>query len=190
MDYSKLNRINVIGTSGSGKSTLAKEISTILKMPYIEMDLLYWKRDWTEPSDEEFFEKLSNALSGSSWVLDGNYKRTTEIKWQKVETIIWVDYSKIRTIFQAIKRAILRIISNKELWPNTNNKESFKQSFLSKKSIILWTLSTYDKNKCSYEAMMKDPKYSHLQFIRISNNKEKRQFLNKLKSLRTKNYIE
>lgn len=178
MDFTKLNRINVIGTSGSGKSTLAKEISQILEIPYVEMDLLFWKPNWTESSDEEFLPKLEQNLSREKWVLDGNYQRTAKVKWKNVQTIIWVDYSKSRTFFQAIKRAMLRIIANKELWPNTNNHESFKQTFLSKKSILLWTYQTYDSNVKKYEALLNDSNFSHIQIIRIRSPREKKKFLN------------
>ena len=57
-------RINVIGTSGSGKSTLAKRIAEKLDIPYIELDELFWKPNWTESTDEEFFPKVARAVSG------------------------------------------------------------------------------------------------------------------------------
>ena len=57
-------RINVIGTSGSGKSTLSKRIAEKLNIPYVEMDALFWKPNWTESSDEEFFPKVAQATSG------------------------------------------------------------------------------------------------------------------------------
>jgi energy-coupling factor transporter ATP-binding protein EcfA2 len=73
-------KINVIGTSGSGKSTFAKALAQQLAIPYIEMDTLFWKPHWTGSSDAELFEKLEQAISQPSWVLDGNYKRSQPIK--------------------------------------------------------------------------------------------------------------
>ena len=177
MDFTKLKRINVIGTSGSGKSTLAKELSQLLNIPYVEMDSLFWKANWTESTDEEFIPKIEQNLSSEKWVLDGNYQRTAKVKWKNVQTIIWVDYSKSRTFFQAVKRAIVRILNNKELWPGTNNRENFKQTFLSKKSILLWTYQTYDNNVKKYEAMLSDPAFKHIQIIRLRSPKEKKNLL-------------
>ena len=74
-------RINVIRTRGSGKSTLARQLATSLRIPYLEMDQLFWKPNWEEPSDEEFLPKLEKALAAKAWVLDGNYSRTTALKW-------------------------------------------------------------------------------------------------------------
>ena len=87
-----MQRINVIGTSGSGKSWLAKNLATTLNIDYIEMDALNWKPDWQEASPEEFLDGLQRAVAGDSWVLDGNYSRTNDLKWKQADTIIWVDY--------------------------------------------------------------------------------------------------
>ena len=40
-------RINVVGTSCSGKSTLARALAERLNAPYIELDAIFWDRDWT-----------------------------------------------------------------------------------------------------------------------------------------------
>lgn len=75
-----LKRINVVGTSGSGKSTFGKNLAKCLSIEYIEIDKVFWLKNWTCPSDEEFFPKLETALEKKTWVLDGNYSRTIPIK--------------------------------------------------------------------------------------------------------------
>ncbi len=174
-----MKKINVIGTSGSGKSTIAKELSKRLNYPYIEMDAVFWGKNWSEPPDEIFFKNLRQALERESWVLDGNYTRSMPIKWQKVDTVVWVDYNFARTLYQAVSRAINRIITQKELWPGTGNRESFKMLF-SKDSIVLWTIKTYHKNRIKYLKAMKDEQYKHIHFIHLRSPKESREFLNKV----------
>lgn len=138
----------------------------------------FWKPNWQESSDEEFFVNLTEKLNGEHWVLDGNYNRTTEIKWARVDTIIWVDYSFSRTIFQAVKRALTRCVTKQELWDKTGNVESFRKSFLSKDSIIFWTLKTYKKNRVRYTKLLNAPEYSHIEFVRVTSPR-------KAKALRT-----
>jgi len=87
----KYERINVVGTSGAGKSTFAQETARRLSLPYIELDRLFWKSNWTEPTDDEFFPKLRDALAPGRWVLDGNYDRTRHIKWHHVQMVVWLD---------------------------------------------------------------------------------------------------
>ena len=108
-------RINVIGTSGGGKSTFAKALAAALDIPCIEMDQLHWKQNWTESCNDEFFSRLEQALSGASWVLDGNYTRTTHIKWRRVERVVRLDYSFTRNLYQACKRALRLAITQREL---------------------------------------------------------------------------
>lgn len=180
MKAERLQRINIIGTSGAGKSTFARRLSNKLNHQYIELDSLFWKPHWKESSDQEFHQKIELALAPKSWVLDGNYQKSEKLKWKYVQTVIWIDYSYHRVIYQATKRAFFRILTKKELWPNTNNRESFAKTFLSKDSIIYWTLTTYHKNKKRYESIMNNPEYSHIHFVRIKNPKEAENFLNNI----------
>ena len=177
-----MKKINVVGTSGSGKSTVSKLLAQKLNYPYIEMDAVYWKADWQEPSDEEFFLKLAQSLQQPNWVLDGNYNRSVPVKWAEVDTVIWVDYSFSRTIYQAVTRAIKRCLSGQELWQGTGNVETFKQSFFSKDSVLLWTLQTYKKNRRRYLQVMNNPEFSHIHFVRLTSPKKVQAFINSLDS--------
>lgn len=176
-----MKRINVIGTSGSGKSTFSQMLADELDYPYIEMDAIFWKPNWKESSDDEFFANLTESLNGEYWVLDGNYNRTVDIKWAKVDTIIWVDYTFTRTLYQAVKRAIVRIVTRKELWGKSGNIESFKKSFMSRDSIILWTLRTYKKNRVRYTELLDNPLYSYIRFVRITSPNQAKVFIGKLR---------
>jgi len=176
-------KINVVGTSSSGKSTFCKELSSILSVPHIEMDALFWGPNWYLPTDEEFFSKLRLALKGDSWILDGNYKRSIPIKWESVTTIIWLDFSFLRTLYQAVKRAIKRVITREELWPGTGNREPLKSLF-SKDSIVLWAIKTHKKFRPFYKALIESGDYSNIQFIRLKSPKEAELFLVKAKNNR------
>ena len=177
-------KINVVGTSGSGKSTFAKALGQTLNYPYIEMDALFWGKNWSMPEDEVFFKKLEQALQMNDWVLDGNYTRTTSIKWKEVDMVIWIDYSFLRTLFQAIHRAISRAITGEELWPGTGNREHFRTLF-TKESIVLWSIKSYGKNKRNYTQIMKDPTYKHIQFIRLRNPRQRSAFLKSMQEQET-----
>ena len=175
-----MQRINVIGTSGSGKSTFSRLLANKLKYSYLEMDAIFWKPDWQESTDEEFFANLTESLSGEKWVLDGNYNRTAQIKWSRADIIIWMDYSFSRTLYQAMKRALTRIVTKPELWGKAGNVESFRKSFLSKDSIILWTLKTYKSNRIRYTELLGDPRYTHIEFVRITSPKKAKAFIDEL----------
>jgi len=172
-----MKRINIVGTSGSGKSTFARLLSAKLNYPYLEMDALYWQPNWREPSDQDFFSLLQQQLSADTWVLDGNYNRTVPVKWAGVDTVIWLDYSFSRTLFQALKRALIRCTTKQELWPETGNVESFRRSFFSKDSVVLWTLKSYKSNRKRYQSMFVDPQFQHIRFVHLSCPKMAEAFL-------------
>jgi adenylate kinase family enzyme len=170
--FTRPARINVVGVSGSGKSTLAKRLSALTGIRHLEMDALYWKPGWTDPTDEEFFAKLEQALEGEEWILDGNYSRSQPVKWRNVTMIVWVDYSLARTLWQAVSRAFRRSLTKEELWPGTGNRESFRKSFFSKDSIIWWTITSRRRQRQRYLWIMEDPEHAHLKIIRLTSRRE------------------
>ncbi|HBI6861350.1 TPA: adenylate kinase [Enterobacter cloacae] len=176
-------KINIIGTSGSGKSTLGRRIAEALAIPYIEMDRLYWRANWQGTPDDEFLATLEKALAASpDWVLDGNYNRTRDVKWCDVDLVVWIDRGFSRTLWQAVTRAFRRAWHKQELWPGTGNRESFRRSFFSKDSIIIWTIKTWRSNRKRYEADMQNPQYAHILFLRITRRQEAEALITSLQS--------
>ncbi|MCS5567238.1 MAG: adenylate kinase [Pseudomonadales bacterium] len=180
LDDIQYERINVVGTSGSGKSSLSRQIATHLDLPYIELDQLFWKTNWTETPDEEFFRKLRVALSANRWVLDGNYDRTRQIKWSQVQTVVWLDLPLYLVFSRVLVRTLTRSLTGKELW--AGNKETFRKTFLSRDSIILWSLTTHAKNRKRYATLSDNDRYRHIRFIRLRSTKEVDEFVNNLTS--------
>ena len=172
-----MRKVNVIGTTGSGKSVFSTLLANKFDCAYIQMDQLFWKPNWVESTDAEFIAKVTQATKADSWVLDGNFSRTNDIKWKNVDTIIWIDYSYSKTLFQLLRRTILRTLSKQELWPKTGNRESFKRSFMSKESILIWFFKNYRRNKNRYSALMNSNRVKHIEFIRLRSPKEAERFL-------------
>lgn len=175
-----MQRINIIGTSGSGKSTFGRALANQLGYPFIELDTLFWQDDWQESSDEAFFEKITQQLAQPTWVLDGNYSRSTAIKWREVDTVIWLNYAFSIVFFRALKRALIRVTTKEKLW-GTNNSESWRKLF-SKDSIVWLSIKMYSKKRRSYRAIMNHPDYAHITFIELTSPKQAQQFLSSLTS--------
>lgn len=172
-----MKRINIIGTTGSGKSTFARRLAEKLGYPCIHMDQLFWKSGWVHSSDEEFIPKIEAVVSGDTWVLDGNYSRTNGIKWKHADTVIWLDYSYSRTFVQLLKRTINRAVTREELWPGTGNRETFRQSFMSKDSIFIWFFKSYKTNKTRYGELDGLFRKSPINFIRLRSPREAEEFI-------------
>ncbi len=163
-------RINVVGVSGSGKSTLARALGEVLNLPYTELDSLFWQPDWTESTDAEFLPKVAAVAEQDQWIIDGNYSRTRDIKWARVQCVIWVDLPKWQTIKRVTARTIGRSWRKQVLW--SGNRETFAKGFLSKDSVILWSLTSYARVQAAYGAAMDADKYKHIYFIRLRSQQQ------------------
>lgn len=178
LQESDLLRINVVGVSGSGKSWLSKRLAESLGSKRIELDQLYWGPNWAEPQPSEFREKVQSAIQCDRWVLDGNYhSKTHDIKWQNATMVVWVDNSLPRTLWQALTRAIKRIRSNEELWPQTGNRETFRKTFLSTDSILLWTIRMFYGIRRRYSQIEKDHSDYAFRFVRLQGRQAVELFL-------------
>jgi len=138
-------RINIMGCSGAGKSTLSKELARILDLPYISLDRMFWKPEWTETDDETFRkdvqEKLSQCPRG--WVIDGNYssrldslieRSATDIIWLDIP--FWVYFPRLRW------RTFGRLLGFAEPC-SPGCHESLRLIFCSSDSILWWAITSH-----------------------------------------------
>ena len=87
-----MKKIVVIGCPGSGKSTLSRELHSKTGIPLYHLDMMYWNADKTTVEKRVFLERLSTVLEKDEWIIDGNYGATMELRIQKCDTVIFLDY--------------------------------------------------------------------------------------------------
>lgn len=66
---------------------------------------------------------------------------------------------------------------------------SFRRSFCSRESIILWTLKTWRQHRRRYLADMQDPQYRHIRFVRVRNPRQAEALLRELEAQRSAGHI-
>jgi adenylate kinase family enzyme len=96
----------ILGSSGSGKSTLAKQLGEITGLPVIHLDRLFWNPGWVQTPKEEMYEKVAEAASAESWIIDGNYSGAMDLRLERTDTVVYIDFNRFICIFRAIKRRI------------------------------------------------------------------------------------
>ena len=87
-----MKKIIVIGCPGSGKSTFSKSLHNKTKIPLYHLDMLFWNEDKTTVEKSVFLDRLLKIMENSRWIIDGNYGSTMELRMQKCDTVIFLDY--------------------------------------------------------------------------------------------------
>lgn len=101
-----MQRIIIIGCPGSGKTTLATKLQKLLHIELFHLDQYFWQPYWIESDKQTFNQTVKSITEKESWIIDGNYRRTLELRIEKADTIIYLNYPTIVCLARAIKRII------------------------------------------------------------------------------------
>jgi adenylate kinase family enzyme len=168
-------RVVVIGSSGSGKTTFARQLAAKLDSKCIELDELHWGPNWTPKPQEELSRLAHEAASGDRWVIEGNYAMVREIIWPRATSVVWLNYSFPTVFYRTLKRTIRRLITQEKLW--NGNRESFRMSFFSRDSILLWVLRTFHARRKEFNELRASSNYPHLKWIEFKRPSDTSTFL-------------
>ena len=86
-----MNKAIVIGCPGSGKTTFAEKLQKCTGLPLYYLDAIWHKPDKTHIPREEFDQRITEIFSEEKWIIDGNYKRTIEMRIKECDTVFLFD---------------------------------------------------------------------------------------------------
>ncbi len=86
-----MKKVIVIGCPGSGKTTFAEKLNKCTGLPLYYLDAIWHKPDKTHISREDFDEKIIEIFNKDRWIIDGNYKRTIEMRLKECDTVFLFD---------------------------------------------------------------------------------------------------
>jgi adenylate kinase family enzyme len=158
-----LKRIAVVGSCGAGKSTLSRKLSEITGIKIYHIDKMFWKPGWTPISKEELAQKISEVVLQDSWIIDGNFTGTMDMRFNAADTIIFLDYSLWACLWGVIKRRLMYAGKTRpDMAEGCNEKLDLE--------FLLWVLSyPFKKRRLIYE---KVKKYSDGKQIFIYRNRK------------------
>jgi adenylate kinase family enzyme len=102
-----MRRVLVIGSGGSGKSTVAARLGELLELEVNHLDRFYWRPGWVEPARDEWLKTVTALADRDSWIMDGNYSGTLELRLQKADTIVFLDLPRVLCLWRIMKRFLL-----------------------------------------------------------------------------------
>lgn len=170
----KYSRIIILGPAGSGKTTLSKFISKEFNIEAIHLDKEYWLPNWQRPEKDEWNKKLQTYVDKESWIMDGNYIDSLDIRLEKADLVIMLDIDLKTCINSIILRTVKGyFIKRKDLAEGCSDK--FDES---KKNLISWT----KQFKTAYFPQLIDLciKYPHVDIKLFRTRKGARQFIERI----------
>jgi adenylate kinase family enzyme len=99
-----VKKVLVIGSPGSGKSVFSSRLGKITGLPVIHLDRLYWRPGWIEPTKDIWRPQLEGLLSRDSWIIDGNYSGTMDVRLEHCDTVIFLDLPRHLCTWRVFKR--------------------------------------------------------------------------------------
>lgn len=99
-----MQKVAIIGSCGAGKSTLAVNLGKKLDLPVIHLDAYYWQSGWQETDAPQWFRIQQELIKGKSWIIDGNYSNTLDIRLAAADPVILLDFNRYLCLWRVCKR--------------------------------------------------------------------------------------
>lgn len=86
-----MKKVIVIGCPGSGKTTFAEKLCKKTGIPLYHLDAIWHKPDRTHIPRDDFDARMREIFDEESWIIDGNYSRTIEMRLMECDTVFLFD---------------------------------------------------------------------------------------------------
>jgi adenylate kinase family enzyme len=136
-------RISIRGAAGAGKTTLGHTLRQRLGLSVVELDALYWLPNWQAKPLHRFRADVQAALEAcpQGWICVGNYSQVQDLVLSQADTVLWLRLPFRVSFWRLCKRTVTRAWTKQPLWEDNPNQESWRQSFFSRNSILLYAIA-------------------------------------------------
>ena len=163
-----MKKIIIIGSGGAGKSTFAKRLSKLTGIEVIHLDRVFWQPNWTKPDKKEWLAKLEELTEKDSWIMDGNYDSSLEIRLKKCDTVIFLGMPRTVCLYRVLKRAAkYRHTNRPDMAEGCNEKVDWE--------FAKWIWEYPKKDKVNVESKLKRYQDS-IKIIRLKSSQEVENF--------------
>jgi adenylate kinase family enzyme len=169
-----VNRVAVIGSGGAGKSVFSRELGRRTGLPVIHLDVEFWSPGWVPMDDEPWEARVRELAAGDGWIMDGNYGGTMSIRFERADTIIFLDLPRLVCVVSAIWRSVRYRGANRPDMTE-GNRERLDLAFLA----WIWN---YPRTRRPGIVRQLDALPPSTQVIRLTSRRAARKWLDRIMS--------
>ena len=170
-------RILILGRTGSGKTTLARQLAASRGVPHVELDALYFAADFTTAPPSVLRERTTEAIAGERWVIDGNKSAVRDLVWPRADTVVWLDYPLVVSLWRLGKRAVWRTSMLTARAAGSGERTALPTQLLSAAKGVLTALRSHRGQRSAYPIMFAEPENQHLAVVRLRSPHATRRWL-------------
>ena len=131
------------------------------------------------PSDEEFLPDVQAATVGNRWVVEGNYSRSRDLFWQRVQLMVWLDLPLLTASWRVFLRTLRRIRSNDQLLWGVQ-RETVRNALLTWDGLVLWNLRVHRRRHRTYTALMQEATARGTEVVRLRSQRDVDEWLGEI----------
>jgi hypothetical protein len=176
------SRLLVLGRTGSGKTTLARELAAALDLPHVELDALYFGPGLTTVALPVLRERTAAAVAGERWVTDGNKRAVRDLVWPRADTVIWLDYPLVVSLWRLARRAWWRASAIRHEASGVGGSRPVAAQLWSAATGVTTALRSHRGQRRRYPDLLSDPANRHLAVVRLRSPRATRRWLARVTS--------
>ena len=75
----------------------------------VELDALFWGRDWQGAPVELFRHRVEREIRDGGWIVVGNYSQVRDLVWRPADTLVWLDLPLSLVMWRLLRRTLRRV---------------------------------------------------------------------------------
>lgn len=113
-----VQRVVILGPGASGKSALAVRLRQITGLPVIELDQHFWRPGLAATPPAEWAALQRELARPDTWIMDGDLGPydVLDVRLAAADTIVFLDFSRLRCAWRAVQRSRERADFWRWLW--------------------------------------------------------------------------